>query len=78
MLKIRVRNKIGDILAEYGQSQGWLMRELAKHNVVVDRRQISLWCNNKIQPSMQHLFAISKAMGIGIDELLEEVKNEII
>ncbi|MBL0357708.1 MAG: helix-turn-helix transcriptional regulator [Chitinophagaceae bacterium] len=58
-------NRIKAILAEKGTSNNHLAHELG-----VNINTVSKWCTNKIQPSIETLFAIAKVLDVDVRELL--------
>jgi putative transcriptional regulator len=58
-------NLIGDILSEQGRSQAWLSKVMGK-----DRNTVNNWCQNKTQPNLRVLFAISDVLNVDIFDLI--------
>ncbi len=62
-------NRIKEVLKEQGRTQTWLADQIEKSYVVVTN-----YCNNKAQPSIEVLYAISKVLDVDIRELLVRTK----
>ena len=56
-MKTETLNRLKVVLAEKQKSQKWLAEELGKSVITV-----SQWVNNKMQPSVDHLFEIATKM----------------
>lgn len=59
------------MLNEQGRKQEYLSRELDKSS-----NTVSLWCTNKIQPSVSDLYRIAELLDCEVSELLVE-KDQI-
>ncbi|MFH2144395.1 MAG: helix-turn-helix transcriptional regulator [Bacteroidota bacterium] len=59
-------NRIKNVLRERGVKQTWLADKLGITTVIV-----SMWCNNKSQPSLSKLSKIAKLLNIDMRELVE-------
>jgi putative transcriptional regulator len=60
-------NRLKVVLVEQGRTGKWLSMQLGK-----DPSTISLWCSNKIQPSLETLDKISTLLGVDRRELLNK------
>lgn len=60
-------NRIKQVLNEQGRKQEYLSRELDKSS-----NTVSLWCTNKIQPSVQDLYKIAELLDCEVADLLVE------
>jgi putative transcriptional regulator len=60
-------NKIKSVLAEQEKTSIWLAEQIGK-----DKSTVSRWCTNDMQPSIETLFLIAKALNISPKELLTE------
>jgi putative transcriptional regulator len=69
-MKKKATNRIKAVLAEQGKTNNWLAEELGKN-----RTTVSKWCTNQMQPTMETLFEIAKALDIDVRELLVSTKN---
>ncbi len=58
-------NRIRVVLAEKDKTNKWLAKQVKKTPVTVSK-----WCTNSIQPSLDTLSEIAKALGVDIRELL--------
>lgn len=58
-------NRIKAVLAEKGRTNTWLAEKLGR-NV----NTVSKWCTNKMQPTVESLFMIAKALNVDVRELL--------
>ncbi|MCF8417000.1 MAG: helix-turn-helix domain-containing protein [Crocinitomicaceae bacterium] len=65
-------NRIKRILRMQGRSQAFLCRTMDK-----SANTLSLWCNNKVQPSVQDLYRIAELLDCEVADLLVE-KDQII
>lgn len=61
----KVYNRIKAVLAEKGKTNNWLAEELE-----VNRATVSKWCTNQMQPTVETLFRIAKALKVDVRELL--------
>ncbi|MAO17241.1 helix-turn-helix transcriptional regulator [Muricauda ruestringensis] len=64
-----VFNRIKAVLAEKGKTNNWLADELD-----MNRTTISKWCRNDMQPRVETLFQIAKALDVDVRELLVSSK----
>jgi len=62
-------NRIKAVLAENGRTNTWLAENLGR-NV----NTVSKWCTNKMQPTVESLFKIAKALNVDVRELLVSSK----
>ena len=58
-------NRIKAVLAENGRKNNWLAEKLE-----VNRTTVSKWCTNSMQPTIESLFSIAKALKVDVRELL--------
>lgn len=65
-----VYNRIKAVLAEKGKTNLWLAAELDVNN-----NTVSKWCRNDMQPRVESLFQIAKALDIDVRELLVSTKE---
>lgn len=66
----KVYNRIKAVLAEKGRTNNWLAEQLE-----MNRTTISKWCRNDMQPRVETLFQIAKALDVDIRELLVSTKS---
>ncbi len=67
-------NRIKRILRQQGRTQAYLCRMLDK-----SANTVSLWCTNKVQPSVDDLYRISRLLDCKVsDLLLEEDEIELL
>ncbi len=64
-------NRIQRILRQQGRTQAYLCRMLDK-----SANTISLWCRNKVQPSIHDLYRIAELLDCKVTDLLIE-KDQI-
>lgn len=64
-------NRIRVVLAEKDRANRWLAEKLGKTDAT-----ISKWCGNKMQPSLETLREIAKALDVDISELLNRTKDK--
>lgn len=57
-------NRIKVVLAEKGKTNKWLAEQTGKTEMTVSR-----WTRNKMQPSIEQLFAISKVLDVDSKDL---------
>lgn len=62
-------NRLKVILVEQGRTGKWLAMQLGK-----DPSTISLWCSNKIQPSLEMLDKIATLLGVDRRDLINKSK----
>lgn len=58
-------NRIKIVLVEQGKTSKWLAEKLHKTEASVSR-----WCTNQMQPSLETLIEIAKALKVDVRELL--------
>ncbi|MCJ8290167.1 MAG: helix-turn-helix transcriptional regulator [Crocinitomicaceae bacterium] len=61
----QVYNRIKAVLAEKGKTNNWLAIELD-----MNRTTVSKWCRNDMQPRIETLFQVAKALEVDVRELL--------
>ena len=62
-------NRIKVILIEQGRSGKWLSIQLRK-----DPSTVSLWCTNRIQPSLEMIDKIAELLNINRKDLINDSK----
>ena len=60
-------NRIQRILRQQGRTQAYLCRMLDK-----SANTVSLWCKNKVQPSVRDLYRIAELLDCKVADLLIE------
>ena len=60
-------NRIQRILRQQGRTQAYLCRMLDK-----SANTVSLWCKNKVQPSVRDLYRIAELLDCKVADLLVE------
>lgn len=70
-IKVFGMNRIQRILRQQGRTQAYLCRVLDK-----SANTVSLWCKNKVQPSVHDLYRIAELLDCKVADLLVE-KDEI-
>ncbi len=58
-------NRIKVVLVEKDKTNKWLAKQVKKTPVTVSK-----WCTNSIQPSLETLSEIARALGVDIRDLL--------
>mgnify|MGYP006116551233 FL=1 len=58
-------NRIKAVLAEQNKTSSWLAKQIDKNP-----NTISKWCRNDMQPRIENLFQVAKALDINVRELL--------
>lgn len=58
-------NRIKEVLKEQCRMQSYLCKELDKSS-----NTVSLWCRNKVQPSLPDLYRIADLLGCEVADLL--------
>lgn len=61
----KVYNRIKAVLAEKGKTNIWLAEKLE-----MNTNTVSKWCTNQMQPTVESLFNIAKALDVDVRELL--------
>lgn len=64
-----VYNRIKAVLAEKGKTNNWLADQLE-----MNKTTVSKWCRNDMQPRVETLFQIAKALDVDVRELLVSTK----
>ena len=62
-------NRIRVVLAEQDRTNKWLSEKVNKNRTTVSR-----WCTNDMQPSLETLVDIAKALDVDIRDLLHTTK----
>jgi len=65
-----VYNRIKAVLAEQGKTNNWLADKLS-----INITTVSKWCRNEMQPRVEKLFQIAKALNVDVSELLVKSKK---
>ena len=68
-MKKKANNRIKAVIAEKRKTNNWLAERLNKN-----RTTVSKWCTNQMQPTMETLFEIAKALDVDVRELLVSTK----
>ncbi|MFR9504879.1 MAG: helix-turn-helix transcriptional regulator [Rikenellaceae bacterium] len=58
-------NRLKLVLVEQGRTGKWLAKQLGK-----DPSTVSLWCSNKVQPSLETIDKIAELIGVDRIELI--------
>ena len=58
-------NRLKVVLAEKKRTNKWLSEQVGK-----DPATVSKWCTNTLQPNLETLVAIAKALEVDINELV--------
>jgi len=58
-------NRLKAVLAEQGKTNKWLAEQLNKNETTVSR-----WCTNEVQPSLETMTRIARALAVDVKELL--------
>lgn len=69
MARIRY-NRIKIVLAEKDKSSSWLAEQVGR-----DKSTVSRWCSNSMQPTVEALFKVAKALDVDVRELLVSTKE---
>jgi len=59
-------NRIKVVLVENNKSNKWLAQKLGKNEATISR-----WCTNDVQPSLETLTKIAKALNVKVIELIK-------
>lgn len=70
MLETASLNRIKAVLADKQKTSKWLAERLGKSETTVSR-----WASNKMQPSLEQLFAIANVLDIDVKELIKASKE---
>ncbi|MFR9524539.1 MAG: helix-turn-helix transcriptional regulator [Rikenellaceae bacterium] len=65
----KMLNRLKVVLAEKDKTNKWLAEAIGK-----SENTISRWCNNKMQPSVEVLADIARALDVEIGELFNKTK----
>ena len=63
-------NRIRVVLVEQKRTSRWLANELGK-----DETTVSKWCTNKVQSTLEAMFAIAKVLNVPVQDLLTNELN---
>ena len=63
-------NRLKVVLAEKKRTNKWLSEQVGK-----DPATVSKWCTNTLQPNLETLVAIAKALDVDVRDLLWSIKN---
>jgi transcriptional regulator with XRE-family HTH domain len=63
-------NRIKAVLVEQNKTNLWLAETLG-----MNKTTVSKWCTNEVQPSMESLFNIAKALDVDVRELIVSTKS---
>ena len=63
-------NRLTVVLAEKKRTNKWLSEQVGK-----DPATVSKWCTNTMQPNLETLVAIAKALDVDVKDLLWSIKN---
>lgn len=58
------------VLVEQKRTSRWLANELGK-----DETTVSKWCTNRVQPTLETMFAIAKVLNVSVQDLLTNELN---
>lgn len=64
-------NRLKVVLAEKKRTNKWLSEQVGK-----DPATVSKWCTNTMQPNLETLVAIAKALNVDVKDLLWSIKRE--
>jgi putative transcriptional regulator len=70
MANKKMLNRIKVVLAEKSRTNLWLAEQLNVSKITVSR-----WCTNDMQPTVEGLFSIAKALNVDVRDLLVSSKN---
>ena len=62
-------NRLKVVLAEKKRTNKWLSGQVGK-----DPATVSKWCTNTLQPNLETLVAIAKALDVDVKDLLWSIK----
>lgn len=62
-------NRLKVVLAEKKRTNKWLSEQVGK-----DQATVSKWCTNTLQPNLETLVAIAKALEVDVKDLLWSIK----
>ena len=63
-------NRLKVVLAEKKRTNKWLSEQVGK-----DPATVSKWCTNTLQPNLETLVAIAKALDVDVKDLLWSIKD---
>ena len=63
-------NRLKVVLAEKKRTNKWLSEQVGK-----DPATVSKWCTNTLQPNLETLVAIAKALDVDVKDLLWSIKS---
>ena len=63
-------NRLKGVLAEKKRTNKWLSEQVGK-----DPATVSKWCTNTMQPNLETLVAIAKALDVDVKDLLWSIKD---
>ena len=63
-------NRLKVVLAEKKRTNKWLSEQIGK-----DPATVSKWCTNTMQPNLETLVAIAKALDVDVKDLLWPIKK---
>ena len=66
----KVYNRIKAVIAEQQKTNLWLSEKLA-----MSPNTVSKWCTNQMQPTIETLFRIAKALNVEARDLLVTIKK---
>ena len=64
-------NRLKLVLAEKKRTNKWLAEQLGK-----DPGTVSKWCTNTMQPNLETLVEIAKALEVDVKDLLWSIKTD--
>ena len=63
-------NRLKGVVAEKKRTNKWLSEQVGK-----DPATVSKWCTNTMQPNLETLVAIAKALDVDVKDLLWSIKD---
>ena len=63
-------NRLKVVLAEKKRTNKWLSEQVGK-----DPATVSKWCTNTMQPNLETLVVIAKALDVDVKDLLWSIKD---
>ena len=63
-------NRIKVVLVEKKRTNKWLAEQLG-----VNPTTVSKWCTNRVQPTLETMFAIAKVLNVSVQDLLTNELN---
>ena len=63
-------NRLIEVLAEKKRTNNWFSEQVGK-----DPATVSKWCTNTLQPNLETLVAIAKALDVDVKDLLWSIKK---